>query len=402
MANRLTEKRIRDVRYDPAKSSFVWDAGRPGFGVRLSKTGVRSFVLWTRVGGKPRLLTLGRWPVLSLDRARTAAAHELDVIDAGKDDLLTRRAARRETMTMAAGCAWYLETHIPRRQGLGKMAPRTATEYRRQIARYVLPGIGHLKIAAVERKDIETLLDKIGWDKPAQFSRVRALIRAMFNIFMTEGWRVEGANPAARIATPTERPSQRVLTDGEQAGILAALARLGDDAPGRALVLLFETGARLNEIRLLEWKHVDVDASELHLPATKTGPQTRVLTDKARAVIASCPEISGNRFVFSSRAGSPIGERTIRSRFHKAAQLAGIEGIRPHDFRRTMIVDALEAGIPITLVARMAGHSTIAMTSRYAAHETSQVKAAAEQLAAARKAKRGADVHALQFGRARS
>ena len=221
----------------------------------------------------------------------------------------------------------------------------------------------------------------------------------MFNCFEVEKWRAQGSNPATRITTPTERPRLRVLTADEQAGILAALARLGDDAPGRALLLLYETGARLNEIRLLEWEHVDADASELHLAATKTGPQTRVLTDGAKAVLARCHEVSGNPFVFSSRAGSPIGERTIRSRFHKAAQMAGVAGIRPHDFRRTMIVDALESGIPITLVARMAGHSTIAMTSRYAAHETSQVKAAAEQLAAARKVKRGADVHALQFGR---
>ena len=49
---RLTERRIRDAKHDPSKITFVWDAGVAGFGLRLSKTGVKAFVLWTRDGEK--------------------------------------------------------------------------------------------------------------------------------------------------------------------------------------------------------------------------------------------------------------------------------------------------------------------------------------------------------------
>ena len=347
------------------------------------------------------MLTLGRWPVLSLDRARSAAAHELDAIDAGKADLITRRAARRETMTVAAGCKWFLETHIPRRQGLGKMRPRTATEYRRQIARYVLPGIGHLKITAVERKDIETLLDKIGWDKPAQFSRVRALIRAMFNCFEVEKWRAQGSNPATRIATPTERERKRTLNPDEQTAFHAALARMPDNAAAPVIRFLNATGCRLNEARGLRWSFVDHETCIINLPETKTGAKAIRATGEVMDILNECLRINGNPFVFVGRgAAAPLGERTIRTAFNKVAEMAGLADLKIHDLRRSYITDAIAAGVAITTVADLVGHSGIAMTARYAQASDCQVRAGGEALAMARRKRRGADVVAIGGRRA--
>ena len=401
-SKRLTEKRIRDARHDPNRITFLWDAGLPGFGVRLSKTGVQAFVLWTRSGGKKRLLTLGRWPDLSLEGARKAAALELDAIDTGKADLLTRRAERRAAMSVADGCRWFLETYIPRRQGLRKMAARTAGEYRKQIARYIVPSLGHLKIEAVRRQDVESMLDGIGWDKPAQFSRVRSLVRSLFNILETEGWRAEGTNPGRRITTPTERERTRTLTPDEQAAFLAALARLGDDPAVLAIRFLYETGCRLNEARTLQWDFVNGETRTIHLPETKTGPKAIRATDEAMAVVTSARMIHGNPFVFAGRAATPLGERTIRTAFNKAADLAGLQDIKPHDLRRSYITDAIGAGVALTTVADMVGHSSVIMTARYAKAADGQVREAGEQLALARKARRGADVVAPKFGEVRA
>ena len=401
-SKRLTEKRIRDARHDPNRITFLWDAGLPGFGVRLSKTGVQAFVLWTRSGGKKRLLTLGRWPDLSLEGARKAAALELDAIDTGKADLLTRRAERRAAMSVADGCRWFLETYIPRRQGLRKMAVRTAGEYRKQIARYIVPSLGHLKIEAARRQDVESMLDTIGWDRPAQFARVRSLVRSLFNIFEVEGWRVEGTNPGRRIATPTERERTRTLSADEQSAFLAALARQGDEPAALAVGFLYSTGCRLNEARTLQRTFVDVETKTIHLPETKTGRKTIRATDEAMAIIARSPMIHANPFVFAGRAVAPLGERTIRTAFNKAAAMAGLEDVKPHDLRRAFITDAIGAGVPLTTVADMVGHSSVIMTARYAKAAGGQVREAGEQLAAARKARRGADVVAPKFGEVRA
>ena len=385
---RLTEKRIRDAMPDATKITFIWDAGFPGFGVRLSKTGVRAFVLWVRHGDRKNLLTLGRWPTLSLEGARAAAALELGHVEAGGVDLLTRRAERRDAPTVEDGCRWFLETHVPRRRGLGKMAERTELEYRRQINAYIIPEIGHLKIEAVTRQHIEAALDKIGWSKPTQFARVRSLIRSLFNLFEIEGWRTEGTNPGRRIATPTERERTRVLTPGEQNAFLVALGRLGNNSATLAIKFLYETGARFNEVRTMRWDFVDHDTATVVLPETKTGPKVIRATGEAMAVLANCKKVAGNDFVFFGAGSAPLAEKTIRRVFKQAARMAMLADVKPHDLRRSFITDAIGASVPITTVADLVGHASIHMTAKYAKAADGQVREAGEHLAAARRAKR--------------
>ena len=405
MANvRLTERRIRDARHDRTKTSFLWDLAVPGFGIRSTPSGTQSFVLWVRSGGKKSLLTLGRVSAISLDQARKSAASELNQIDRGGDDLLARRAKRREGLTVAQGAEWYLDVYIPKRQGLRKMGERTATEYRRQLHACIIPSIGHLLIKAVDRKDIEKMLDsRIGWKKPAMYGRVRALVRALFNAFAVQGWRHEGSNPATRIAVPTERERTRTLSPDEQAALLAALARLGDHPAVAAIRFMDATGCRLNEARTLQWDFVDHERRVIDLPDTKTGAKKIRATNEVMGILSGCPRIADNGYVFpGSRADAPMGERAIRIMFHRAAALAGISGVKPHDLRRTFITDAINAGVPLPTVADLVGHKTLSMTFRYSQASDRQVRDGAEVLAAARKARRGADVIAPEFGGARA
>jgi CheY-like chemotaxis protein/HPt (histidine-containing phosphotransfer) domain-containing protein len=55
----------------------VWDANLPGFGIRLSQGGSKSWVVMVRRGGRRVRLTLGPYPDLSPDTARNQAAQYL-------------------------------------------------------------------------------------------------------------------------------------------------------------------------------------------------------------------------------------------------------------------------------------------------------------------------------------
>ena len=405
MANvRLTERRIRDANVDAARTTFLWDVQIPGFGIRVSVGGTKSYVLWTRAGAKKRLVTLGRVDKIALDSARRSAAAELDQIENGGDDLLARRAKRQDGKTVSQGARWFVETYIPRRQGLGKMTERTGIEYRRQLHAYVLPAIGHMRIAEVTRQDIEKLLDdRIGWNKASLYTRVRALVRSMFNTFIVEGWRDEASNPGTRITTPTEKERTRTLSPNEQSALHVALARMGDH-PAVALILFLDaTGCRLNEARTLRWDFVDFETSTIILPKTKTGRKAIRATDEAMTIVSESPRLADNEYVFHGMTrGAPLAEHTIRGIFHRAAKLAGVAGIKPHDLRRSYITDALAAGVALTTVADLVGHATVHMTARYAQANDFQVREGGEILAAARKKRRGAEILAPEFGERRA
>jgi integrase len=59
---------------------------------------------------------------------------------------------------------------------------------------------------------------------------------------------------------------------------------------------------------------------------------------------------------------------------------ARIEGVTPHDFRRTFVGELLDAGVDLATVASMAGHSDPATTAGYDRRNSRARQAAASKL----------------------
>ena len=72
---RLTEREIQRRRALPpgCKEMFLRDDLTIGLGVRVSPDGTRAFIFEARFNGRPRRITLGRWPAMRLEEARLRA-----------------------------------------------------------------------------------------------------------------------------------------------------------------------------------------------------------------------------------------------------------------------------------------------------------------------------------------
>src|SRR6266567_6269028 len=93
----------------PRERMDVMDALVPGFGVRVTNMGQRTYILAGRFPGKPNYTRreLGRCGVLSLEAARTKARKWLELIGEGKDpateeERIERENQRRQKATFAA------------------------------------------------------------------------------------------------------------------------------------------------------------------------------------------------------------------------------------------------------------------------------------------------------------
>src|SRR3954469_567379 len=96
---RLTDRSIRALPA-PAKGAVItYDADLPGFGIRITARGIRSFVLNYVVHGRERRMTIGRFPTWSATAAREEAKELRRKIEAKIDPL---EEAEAQTRAVAA------------------------------------------------------------------------------------------------------------------------------------------------------------------------------------------------------------------------------------------------------------------------------------------------------------
>jgi hypothetical protein len=207
----LNDRAIAGLKPKPTRIDY-FDRALPGFGVRVSTEGRKTFVLLHRINGKLQRLTLrdpetdvSTYPTLTLARARELAREALRGATEGRDVAAERKQARERTFGTLADT--YLEQHAKRHK-------RSWRDDARMI-RIELRAWRDLPAASIRRADVRDLLEAIVQrGAPVLANRVLALVRKIFNFAVDREW-VE-ANPAAKMARPgAEQSRDRVLTPDE-------------------------------------------------------------------------------------------------------------------------------------------------------------------------------------------
>jgi Arm DNA-binding domain len=111
---------LRDKEY------FVWDRTLAGFGVRIQKTGARSYVVKYRAGNgrsaSTRRLTLAKVGAITPDEARTLAKKVLGSVAHGSDPA-AQRAAEKRASTLAEVAEQFLTEHVEAKRAASSVIP---------------------------------------------------------------------------------------------------------------------------------------------------------------------------------------------------------------------------------------------------------------------------------------
>ena len=79
-AKSLTALSVEKITAPPAGRREHFDARIPGFALRVTRTGHKSWVLYYRIHRRIRRLTLGSFPAIKLDVARMQAREALEKV----------------------------------------------------------------------------------------------------------------------------------------------------------------------------------------------------------------------------------------------------------------------------------------------------------------------------------
>jgi integrase len=398
----------------------------PGLELRVTSSGAKTFSVFRRVkGGKPERITLGRFPMMTVEEAKKRAARINLEIEAGANPAALKRT-NREEITFAALFADYLDRHA-------KLHKRTWREDEAKYARYLAKPIGPKKLSTIRRADVadvHSTISRAGHGTTA--NRVLALVSSVYGWARSAGlWE---DNPALGIRKNAERARDRFLLADEIPRFFASLAMEPNETIRDYFLVSLLTGARRANVLAMRWAEIDFDRAEWRIPRTKNDdPQTVPLAPKVVEILERRVLLRSGPFVFQGRGsrlrpGEPthlvepkMGWRRIFDRdeltqlatriresgraFEVSAERSMSESLatarqvakelkldtagarmadaRIHDLRRTLGSWQARTGASLAIIGKSLNHKSVQTTAIYSRLETDPVRASVERAASA-------------------
>lgn len=344
----------------------------PGLTFTLSATGVASWVLRYRYGGKPRELTIGRYPVITLSEAKRLARQARAQIEQGMDPARQKRLdklSRAGDMTVSALIRDYQ----------GKIVPALAAQTQRNRRVYLADiesALGPLAVRDLTGADVVSLIEKIGKQRSV-ITADKTLITFRALIEHAIAKRIVSTDPTAglkvrSICGPKPPTRQRLMLSEAELRILLKPGTLPE--PYQTIIgVLLATAVRVNELATARWEHVDLDGRTWTIPASKTSrdPFTQPLSDFAQRKFKQLHRLACSSAwvlpaIKSTRTHLDTG--LIRAAINNTT-MEGVRPFTPHDCRSTARSHLDVLGINPETSERVLNHRIPGVVGIYGRHD---------------------------------
>lgn len=379
MKGMLTDIQIRNwIKAGPVGAKTDGD----GLALTLSKAGTSAWILRYSIAGKRKELTLGRYPDISLTKAREIAAAKRAEVQQGIDVAAEKRKAEH-----AAANAWTFRTLAEDyfEKVADRLAENTIYGRKQQLRDYVYPKIGGIAAADVSPAEIVAIVEAASMKSLHVARLVLIAIKEVFAHGIAR--HVVTGNPCAHIKAKaiiggTKQQRERVmLTDNEIAAMLAALPQLS--RPNALMVrIMLATGARIGELVQAEWKHVNFEAAEWTIPVEHSKTKKAFTIPLPSMVAGWFAELQamafGSRYVLPIRCRNHGNEddqhmqpATLNAALANLAQTLGDKCRRftPHDLRSTCRSHLGMLGVDVLIAERCLNHSLGGLVAVYDKHD---------------------------------
>lgn len=369
----LVDKTLQSIKPPPKGRLEIADLRCSGLAYRVTAAGARSWCWRFRdpATGKTTRATLGKYPAITLAKARAKAEALRREVEAGTNPVAIKRRARDEATakTFAALAARYMSEHAGR-----KNRTRTVDIAERTLKLHVLPAWGGRPYDSIARRDVIALTERLVTEgKPSLANRTQALISSIYSYAIDAD--LVQANPASRLRKRgVERRKTRVLSDDElrlcwRCAVLPPVSR----PVGLALRLCLLTGLRAGEAAGLGRAEVESLDDPQRAALIIAGERTK--NGRAHHVPLAPLSAETVREMMTLTDGEPACEghalavamRRMADRLpdEPSAKTWKADPPTPHDLRRTCATRLAGLGVPGEDVSAVLNHVRQDVTGRH-------------------------------------
>ncbi|AHN73069.1 recombinase XerD [Pandoraea pnomenusa] len=344
---------------------YYYDTKVSGLAIGVGASGVKTFVLYRKVNRKPERIKIGRYPDLTIDKARASATNLNADIANGVNPAELKRGRRAE-MTFGDLFDQYYRNHaLPHK--------KTAAEDKQKFDKYLSNNVDGVNLASRQLSDITKanvaqLFTKVGKEHRIMANRVLALVSSVFGKAIEWGiW--SQLNPCHGIRKHSEVSRDRFLQPDELPRFFEHLLTYPNAAVRDYILMSLLTGARRGNVLSMRWDQLNLERAEWRIPDTKNGtPQSVPLVPDAIAVLEArkkLAECAESPFVFpgSGKTGHLVSPKKA---WKLIIDQAGISDLRLHDLRRTMGSWQAGTGANLSVIGRSLNHKSTQTTAIYA------------------------------------
>lgn len=340
-----------------ASQTIYRDGALPGFGILVGSGGTKSFFVETRINGRVRRVSIGKYGHLTPVQARIKAQELLGSIVLGNDPAAEKRAVTAKATTLGAAFEDYLLTRKD-------LKPGTIKNYRKCVDGCLSDWL-QTRLIDISKDMVQKRHSDIGKTAPARANNTMRVLRAVFNHALAKyedakGKPVITLNPVERISRtrawyPIER-RRTLIKPHELPSFFKATEKLAYDVTRDYIHFLLFTGLRKSEGASLRWSDVSLEDRTFTIPDTKNKePHTLPLSDYLFDLLKRRKDQGSDHiWVFPS----PMLDGPLRDPKQAMAQVAEGMGkhVTFHDLRRTFITIAESLDIPAYALKQLLNH----------------------------------------------
>lgn len=390
MGKGLTDLAVKGAKPGTARRE-IRDESMTGLYLVVQSSGLKSWALRYRFGGRPRKYTIGQYPGISLGAARklAEAAHVkiANGIDPGQEKAEVKRSAKRQRIVWKSDL--FEDAFDDFYERYVKVNNKRPQEQKQIFGKHFLPRFRGRTIHQITKQDIIDTLDEMVELEGLKGGANRAFskLRKFFNWLVEKNRLAE--SPCKGVSPPVKETKRtRKLSDEEIYVLWLATEKMAYPF-GLLYRLLLLTVQRYSEISDSLWSEYGPAYEVFSLPGSRSKngePQEITLPRQARAIIRDLPRqmmtrtIDGveklvpSKFLFTttgttavsgtSRAKEILDREMLKIARARAEERGEdpdevvIDHFTIHDLRRTATSGMAKMGVPPHVAEAILNHTS--------------------------------------------